>query len=258
VVGSAAASPLTVTEEGALRVVTLNRPDRLNAISELLHTELVEVWRRLAQDPSAKAVVLTGSGRAFCAGGEMDWLIRVATDRTVRMNAMDEGARLVREILHCPLPIVAAVNGPAVGLGASLATLCDVVVMSEKAFFSDPHVTLGIAAGDGVAGLWPATIGVHKAKELILLGDRVLASDALRLGLANIVASPDQLLAEAKSIATRLADLPVAALRATKRALNMHIERSMFGVIDYAMAAESDNFGLPEVREKIAAILEAQ
>jgi enoyl-CoA hydratase len=243
--------PLVVTTEGDVRVVTLNRPDKLNAISEALHSRLTGVWAELAQDATARAVVLTGSGRAFSAGGDADWLEQVATDPRVRWNALDEAGRLVREMLRCPLPVVAAVNGAAVGLGASIASLCDVVVMTETAFFSDTHVMLGIAAGDGVAAVWPGTIGMLRAKEYILLGDRISAQQAQTIGLANRVVPADKLMAEALELADRLGRLPTYALRATKRALNLQLERSAIGVMDFALASESEHFSYPEMVEKI-------
>jgi enoyl-CoA hydratase len=243
--------PLLVTIDGDVRIVTLNHPDRLNAISQALHAALTAVWAELAADPKARAVVLTGNGRAFSAGGDADWLEQVATDPHVRWNAIDEGGRLFREMLRFPLPVVAAVNGPAIGLGASIASLCDLLVMSEKAFLSDPHVMLGIAAGDGVAATWPGIIGRPRAKEYILLGDRISADEAYRIGLANRVVAPDAVLPEALALARRLAALPTYAVRASKRAMNLQLERSAVGIIDYALAAESEHFTFPEMLEKI-------
>lgn len=245
-------STITIEKDGGLRIVRLNIPDKLNAISEQLHNELTRIWWHLAQDRDARAIVLTGEGRAFSAGGDAKWLESITADPEARWRSIDEGRRLVREILHCPLPIVAAVNGAAIGLGASIASLCDLVVMSEKAYFSDPHVALGIAAGDGAAGVWPATIGVLRAKEYILFGDRITAEEALRLGLANRVVPQERLMDEAIALANRLASIPTAALRTTKRAINMHVERATFGVLDYALATESEHFTLPDIRESLA------
>jgi len=246
--------PLSVTSDGDVRIVTMLRPDRLNAISKALHAALTHVWAELARDPAARAVILTGSGRAFSAGGDAEWLEQVATDPQARWNAIDEGGRLFREMLRFPLPVVAAVNGPAVGLGASIASLCDLIVMSEKAFFSDTHVMLGVAAGDGVAATWPAIIGMPRAKEYILLGDRIPAAEAHRIGLANRVVAADDLMSEALGLAHRLAALPQYAARATKRAMNLQIERSAAGIIDFALASESEHFSYPEMVEKIRAM----
>jgi enoyl-CoA hydratase len=242
---------LQVTNDGHIRIVSMNRPDRLNAISEELHAALTGIWAQLMRDPEARAVILTGAGRAFSAGGDAEWLARISTDPEVRWKAIDEGGRLAREILRFPLPLVAAINGPAVGLGASLASLCDMVVMSREAFFSDTHTMLGIAAGDGVAATWPGSIGMQRAKEYILLGDRITADDAHRLGLVNRVVSPEGVMDEATLLANRLGALPKYAFRATKKALNLQTERSALGIIDFALAAESEHFSLPETVEKI-------
>ncbi len=243
--------PLLVTSDGSTRIVTMNRPDKLNAISEELHAALTGIWARLMRDPEARAVIVTGSGRAFSAGGDAEWLEQIATDPEVRWRAIDEGGRLAREMLRFPLPVVAAVNGPAVGLGASIASLCDMVVMSEEAFFSDTHTMLGVAAGDGVAATWPGTIGMQRAKEYILLGDRIPADEAYRLGLVNRVVSPENIMTEAAALAQRLGALPKYAFRATKKTLNLQVERSAVGIIDFALAAESEHFSMPEMVEKI-------
>jgi enoyl-CoA hydratase len=232
----------------------MNLPERLNAISRELHAALTGVWSALARDPDARAVVLTGNGRAFSAGGDAGWLEQVATDAHVRWQAIDEGGRLFREMLRCPLPVVAAVNGPAIGLGASVASLCDMVVMSESSFFADPHVAIGIAAGDGAVATWPGIVGMVRAKEYILLGDRITPAEAFRIGLANRVVPPDELMPVAGELARRLGNLPIYAMRATKRALNLQIERSAAGVIDYALAAESEHFSLAGMAEKLRAM----
>jgi enoyl-CoA hydratase len=243
--------PLFVTNQGTTRIVTMNRPERLNAVSEALHSALTGVWAELMRDRSARAVVLTGAGRAFSAGGDADWLAQIATDADMRWRAFDEAGKLAREILRCPLPVVAAATSPAVGLGASIASLCDLVVMGEKAYFADPHTMLGVAAGDGVAATWPGAIGMHRAKEHILLGSRIKAEEAYRIGLANRVVPTEDVLHEAVALADQLGALPVYALRATKKALNLQLERSSIGIIDFALAAESEHFSLPEMEEKL-------
>lgn len=246
--------PIRVESVDDIRIVTMTRPDQMNAINAELHSSLTGVWAELAEDRDARAVVLTGEGRAFSAGGDLDWLTEVATNPDVRWRAIDEGGRLVREMLRCPLPVVAAVNGPAVGLGASIASLCDLVVMSERAFFADPHVQIGVAAGDGVVATWPGVIGMQLAKEYILLGGRIPATRALELGLANRVVDPDALLPTAIDLARQLGALPKYALRATKRAMNMIVEATGMRGLDYALASESEHFSLDEVRASLVAM----
>src|SRR5947199_6046590 len=136
---SKVSSVLTVAADGDVRIVTLNRPDRLNGVSEELHRRLSEVWRELADDTKARAVVLTGAGRAFSAGGDFDHLLRHHTDPELRERSIRLDRTIQTEMIRFPLPVIAAVNGPAVGLGCSLALACDLVLISEDAYFADPH-----------------------------------------------------------------------------------------------------------------------
>ena len=233
---------VTVEIDGDIRIVRMNRPDKMNAVNEGLHRGMATVWRQIAKDPDARAVVLTGSGPGFSAGGDFDFFTRVIEDLGYRRNLMREAREVVREMIDFPLPVVAAVNGPAVGLGCSVAVLCDLVVMDEEAFLADPHVAIGLVAGDGGAATWPLLTSLLKAKEFILLGDRIPAVEAERLGLANRVASAGTSLDEALGLARRLAALPQQALQDTKRALNLHLERAASGVLEFALAAESECF----------------
>lgn len=246
---------VTVAGEGSTRVVTLNRPSRMNAVNAGLHEGLATVWRQIAADEDARAVVLTGAGKAFCAGGDMDFFAAVQRDVGMRTRVLREAKEIMLEMVRFPLPVVAAINGPAVGLGCSLAVLCDVVLMEQSAYIADPHVGVGLVAGDGGAATWPLFISLLKAKEYLLTGDRIPADVAERIGLANRVVGDGQSLKEALALAGRLAEQPPFALQATKRALNIHIEQAIAGVADFALAAESECFTLPEHRQKVAEFL---
>jgi enoyl-CoA hydratase len=227
---------------GAVRVVSLNRPDQLNATNRDLHGGLTRVWGLIAADADARAVVLTGRGRAFSAGGDMDWFGVIRADESERRRAMGEARQLVEEMVAFPLPIVAAVNGAAVGLGCSIAVLCDIVLMAESAFMADPHVSMGLVAGDGGVLTWPLLTSLLSAKEYIFTGDRIPAETAVRLGLANRVVANEALLDEAVALAKRLAEQPARSLQDSKRALNLHLARAISGIIDFAVAAESECF----------------
>src|SRR5262245_317173 len=169
----------------AVAVLTLNRPDKLNAADLAMQHLLLEHWQRLAADGNVRAVVLTGAGRAFCAGGDVELL------QDTQRSARDDASRIHRELLplmlRCPAPTLAAVHGPAVGFGAELAALCDLVVMDQDAYLSDPHVRHGIPASPGCQLVWPHLVSLAVAKELMFSGRRVGAEEALRLGLANRV-----------------------------------------------------------------------
>jgi enoyl-CoA hydratase len=249
------APTLLVEEDGPLRIVTLNRPDELNSVDDALHTGLRRVWDLLVDDEEARAVVITGAGRTFSAGGYMPNFIRNHHDLTARRRDIREGERLARAMMACELPVIAAVNGPAVGLGCSLASMSDFVVMAEDSFMSDPHVKVGLAAGDGGAVTWPWLTSLLTAKEFILLGDRIPAADALRLGLCNRVVPTDQVLDTAKEFALRFAALPAQATRDTKRALNMHLINSANSVLNFALAAEFESFGTEEIKVQVAQFL---
>ncbi|MFF5007811.1 enoyl-CoA hydratase/isomerase family protein [Streptomyces phaeochromogenes] len=247
---------LVVTSHGPVRLIELNRPEQLNAMSEELHSGLASVWHTLADDPEARVVVLTGRGRAFSAGGNFDIMTRVQRDRAFREQNVDEARRIITGMIRCPLPVIAAVNGPAVGLGCSLALLSDLVLIADDAYIADPHVQVGLVAGDGGALVLPLLVGLTRAKELLFLGDRVGAEEAVRLGIANRAVPKDKLLDEAMHLAMRVAALPVRALRETKRAVNLHLEQAMNSVLEPALLAERDTMHDPDhiaVVEKIIA-----
>jgi enoyl-CoA hydratase len=246
---------LLLEARGPVRVVTLNRPDALNAANEELHRELARVWPDLAADPDVGAVVLTGAGRAFSGGGDLNLLDRMANDIDLRARIMAEGAEIVRGMSSVRVPIVAAVNGPAVGLGCSLASMSDIVVMDERAYLADPHVALGLVAGDGAALTWPLLTSLVRAKEFVLLGDRIPAEDALRLGLANRVVPTGTSLDVALEIAGRLAALPPQSVRETKALLNSAMHAAIESLLGRAVETETASFDEPAFRTNLAGLL---
>ncbi|HVW32443.1 MAG TPA: enoyl-CoA hydratase/isomerase family protein [Acidimicrobiia bacterium] len=246
------AHDVLIDEEGPVCVVTLNRPEALNASNPALHRAMARIWRHLAGAAELRAVVLTGAGRAFCAGGDMELFKALESDPASRRFLLDEAAQVVTEMAAFPLPVVAAVNGPAVGLGANLALLCDLVVMGESAYLCDPHVSVGLTAADGGAPLWPLFTSILKVKEYLFTGARIPAADAAALGFANRVVPDGDVLESALELAGRLAGQPAHALRTTKRAINMHITRAVTGVLEYALAEEFTSFDTAEHRAAVA------
>lgn len=228
---------IRLTADGPVRIVTLHRPDDRNAVNSAMHHGLTRVWAEIARDPDARSVVLTGAGDSFCAGGDFAFMLE-CQDPNGRWRAIEEGRRIITEMVDFPLPVIAAVNGPAVGLGASLAALSDIVLLADSAHLADPHVLVGLVAGDGGAAAWPSHASLHKVKEFLFTGDPVGPDDAVAMGLANRVIPRDQLLDQALALAHRLAALPARALQDTKRALNMHFLQSMAGPMDFALTAE--------------------
>jgi enoyl-CoA hydratase len=206
---------------GSVRILTLNRPDKLNAADLGLQRQLVECWQELEEDDGTRAVVLTGAGRAFCAGGDVALLQEVVGGNgPVREELSRLHRALLRGMLTVPVPIVAAVHGPAVGFGAELVALCDLVVIGRDSFLSDPHVRYGLPASPGCQLVWPLLTSRAVAKELLLSGRRVGAEEALRLGLVNRVTPPGDDLAVALELAEELAALPATGVASVKRAFN--------------------------------------
>ena len=247
---------IVVSSDGPVRIITINRPDQMNAANAALHRGLTQVWSGIAADPDAAAVVITGAGEAFCAGGDLSWIVTFQEDQQARALNIAEARHLVEEMVRFPLPVVAAVNGPAIGLGCSVALLSDIVFMADTATLADPHVAIGLVAGDGGPVIWPLLTSLLRTKEFLFTGDAIGAADAERLGLANRVVPAASVLPDAIAYAHRLAGLPQFALRATKRALNLHVERAMSGILDFAVAAESESFTTDDHKERVRRFLD--
>lgn len=252
----ALAPELVVTDDGPVRIVTLHRPEARNAVDARLHRALATVWRLLAADPEARAVVVTGAGRAFCGGGDLRWIATFAEDPAAGAESVREGAEVVDELLRFPLPVIAAVNGPAVGLGLSLALLCDVVLISDQGWMADPHVSVGLVAGDGGAAFWPLLTPLLRSRHLLYTGDRIGADEAVALGLATRVVAHDRLHDEAMALAHRIAAQPAAAVQGTKRVLAMHLQRALAGALPAGFAAELQTMATEEHRQRLRRLLD--
>jgi enoyl-CoA hydratase/carnithine racemase len=242
---------IRVDADGPVRVVTLARPEQLNAINDELHLGLTQLFPQLTADAGARVAVVTGAGRAFSAGGDFDLLDRMAKDTVLRRDTIAEGRELVLNMVRCRVPVIAAVNGPAVGLGCSVIALSDVVYMAESAYLADPHVTVGLVAADGGPLTWPLHTSLLLAKEYAFTGDRISAQRAAEIGLANRVWPDGEVLPAAMATAQKIAELPQQAVEATKRVLNLHIERAVLATIDFAMAAETASFDTPDLRANV-------
>ncbi len=239
---------VTLEADGPVRIMTLNRPDARNAFNDPLKLAFMDALRRLARDRDARAVVLTGAGAAFSGGGDItNFAHRHEFEN--RFYWMREARTLTDELLRCHLPVVAALNGPAVGLGCSVAIMCDLVLIADTAFMADPHVGVGLVAADGGAVLWPLLMSYLKAKEYLLLGERIPAEEAVRVGLANRIVPAADLHAEALALAHRLAELPWQAVQETKRAINLHLQEAALRVMPMATTAESESFNTDAIKQ---------
>jgi enoyl-CoA hydratase len=236
-----------VEADGDLRIIRLNRPDALNAVNDDLHVGLSSLWPRLNEDGAARAAVITGNGRAFSAGGDFGYLKEIMNDPDLRRKTILHGREIVLGMVRCRIPVIAAVNGPAVGLGCSLVALSDIVYMAETAYLADPHVQVGLVAADGGPLTWTLQMSVLQAKEYALTGARIPAAKAVELGLANhVVADP---VSDAIACAKKIMELPRQAVESTKRMLNMQVERVVLNTLDYANAAEDQSFQTEDFRQ---------
>jgi enoyl-CoA hydratase len=247
------APALLVEKRGAVHLVSINRPEAFNAVDESVHHSMATIWRALLDDDDVRAVVITGVGKAFSAGGDMVMFGRLIEDAEARAEQIAEARTVFTEVINFGKPLVSAVNGPAVGLGCSVALLSDLLVMGESSYLADPHVAVGLTAGDGGAAMLPLLIGLMKAKEYVLLGEKITPGIAEKLNLVTKVVPDDAVLDEALALGERLAGLPSQAVRSTKIAMNMHLSRAALGVLEYALAAEYTSFSTQEFKDRVAA-----
>jgi enoyl-CoA hydratase len=237
--------------ENGVAVATLNRPEKRNAVDDILHHELGQLPFDADGDRDVKVLVITGAGRAFCAGGDFSGGLRHRGGQL-----MVEAARLVNNLLECRKPVLTAVNGYAMGLGATVALLGDVVFAARSAVFADTHVRMGIAAGDGGQLIWPLLMGVNRAKYYLMTGDRIDAEEAERLGLVNFVVEDDELMKRTLELADRLASGPSAAISASKVAVNQYMKMVSNVVLPLSLKLEEWTMSTEDFREAVTAFLE--
>jgi enoyl-CoA hydratase len=237
-------------------LVTLDRPEALNATNARMHWELTQVWRTIDADPEARVALVTGAGKAFSAGGDLKELVEdMAGNPRVVARTMREAADLVYNMIDLDKPVVSAINGVAVGAGLVVALLADVSIASEAARFTDGHTRLGVAAGDHAAIVWPLLCGMARAKYYLLTSDFLDGREAERIGLVSRCVPPDRLMDTAWEIADRLAAGSQLSLRYTKRALNNWL-RQAGPIFDQSLALEMLTFMHEDVLEGARAIRE--
>lgn len=242
-------------QEGVLTAVIDSPRSRLNTVDGQLHEDLTALFRMLKREDEARVAILTGSSGAFSAGGDFSWFPTLRD--TEKLDHLRRDAKqLIWDLVDVEIPIIAAVNGPAVGLGASIALLCDVIFMASDAIISDPHVRVGLVAGDGGTAIWPLLVGPARAKEYLMTGDPLSAREAERIGLVNRVFPSDQLLAEATAFARKLARGAPLAIRFTKMAVNKLIKDALNVAFDSAAGLELVTFLSDDHQEALRAIAE--
>lgn len=248
---------ITYAEQGDVATLTLNRPDVLNSMDEVMTGEIVAVIERLRRPGKLRALVIASTGRCFSAGGNFDEINRIIEDYDARMDAYDNGRRVIHGMAEIAIPVIVALQGDVYGLGTSLALSADIVVASRNVRIGDPHVKVGLVAGDGGTLVWPAAFGMLKAKRHLLTGDPIGAVEAHALGaVSDLVDEPDQVLPLAQQLAAKVAALPPLAVQYTKRALNHAMQRAALDHFEFAMALEQYAMTSDDLKEALAALKE--
>ena len=237
-----------------LLTITLNRPDALNGFDEQMHKDLVDVLNFVADDAESDVLVLTGAGRAFSAGGDFAYIAETAQNPERFDVDVRRAKRIVYALLDLEKPLVCKLNGHAVGLGATIALLCDVIFAADHAKIGDPHVSVGLVAGDGGAFIWPQRIGYTLAKEYLMTGDLVPASRAVEIGLINHAVPAAELDAKVDAFCQRLLNGSTNAIRWTKVTINLELKRIAHAVMDAGMAYEAVTVRSAEHRQAVDAL----
>jgi enoyl-CoA hydratase len=236
-------------------LITLNRPERLNATNDRLHWELTQIWKTIDDDNETRVAVVTGAGKAFSAGGDLEMVEANATKPERLAQTIREASDIVYNMLNLDKPIISAINGVAVGAGLVVALMADISIISESARFTDGHTKLGVVAGDHAAILWPLLCGMAKAKYYLLTSDFIDGKEAERIGLVSLCVPADTLMDTALGVADRLATGAQLAIRYTKRSLNNWL-RQAGPIFDQSLALEMVTFTQPDVLEGMRAIKE--
>ena len=236
-------------------LITINRPEKLNAADEDLHEALANVWLDVARDPETRVAVITGAGRAFSAGGDIEMQRRAHGDYGRVVHTMRQASDVVYNMVNCEKPIISAINGVAVGAGLTVALLADISIIAEDVRFTDGHVRIGITAGDHSVMLWPLLCGMAKAKYYLLTADFIDGREAERIGLVSKAVPPDRLMEEAMTVAGKLATGSQDAIRWTKKALNNWL-RQAGPLFDASLALEMLGLFGPDVAEGLNAVVE--
>ncbi len=235
--------------------ITLNSPLKMGAMDAQMHKEVSEIWADVDADETVNAIIITGDGKTFSAGGDLNHERKVCDDYNLRMQAMKEARDLVYGMINCRKPIVGAARGWAVGAGLALLILADVSIASKTAMFSDGHLKIGVAAGDHATIIWPLLCGMAKAKYFLMTAENFSGEEAERMNLISMALDDEAVEAKAVEVATKLAQSAPGAIRWTKTMLN-HWVRQAAPIFDASLAVEFIGFAGPEGKEGIDAFLQ--
>jgi enoyl-CoA hydratase len=237
--------------------ITFTRPEVHNRIDETLHKDLIKVFEELRDSETIRSVVLASTGKTFSAGGDLNEVFLMQKDYLKRARMQEQGRRLFNTLIDVPIPIVVALHGDALGLGANIVLGCDAIVACKKARLADTHVVAGMVAGDSGCVVWPQSVGMMWAKRHLLTGDKMSAEQAYARGLVtDLVETPEEVLPAARIIAQRIAALPPLAVQLTKRSLNRVMQQRAGEVFEYSLALEQISLMSDDIREAVSAFLE--
>ena len=245
---------LSLSQDGAVLTIALNRPELMNATNARMEIELCRAFTEVSHDADTRIVVLTGQGKAFSAGGDFAYMREAIEDPSVFWDALPYGKRLIFTMLDCPKPIIAKINGHAMGLGATLALFCDVSFAADHVKIADPHVAIGFVAGDGGAVIWPQLVGYNRAKEYLFSGEPLLAPEAERIGLINHSVPAEELDARVQAYALKVASMPARAVQWTKASINIGLKQLAHSIMDASLAYEALSNATQDHREAMDAI----
>ena len=252
-------SHLDVQVAEHIATVTINRPERMNSITPAVHSGLEDLLQAFNHDDDVRAIIITGEGqRAFCAGADVKQMAERAKQGEVRprRGSVKTGKWIIHHFLNLEAPIIAAINGDAVGLGATIALMCDITVMAETARIGDTHVKVGLVAGDGGPLMWPYLIGMNRAKELLMTGRLINGTEAKEMGMVNYAVPREQVMEKARALAEELVAGPPLAIRWTKASLNQHLWQQVVNTHHFSLAVEAITMGSEDNKEAAQAFAE--
>ena len=247
-------SRFTFTRNARVLTATITGANPVNGVDEAMHHELARVFTDLQRDPDSDIIILTGAGRAFCAGGDFDWFAEQIAHPVRFRDIGWDAKRIVTTLLEMEKPIICRMNGAAAGLGATIALLCDIIIADERAVIGDPHVKVGLVAGDGGAVIWPQLIGYARAKEFLMTGDLIPAPRAAAMGLINYAVPAAELDAKVAEIVAKLQNNPKWAVRWTKVVANQPLRVLAQQLMDASIPYETLSNLAKDRAEAVAAV----
>jgi len=247
---------MSFERRGRILYVTFNQPEKLNAFMGTSHTELSWLFYDVVEDTESDIIVVSGAGKAFSAGGDIEYMQWLHDNPKEFYRCVREAKRIVHSMLECDKPVIAKVNGDAIGLGATIAVFCDMIFAADTARFGDPHNNVGLVSGDGGQIMWPFLMGYARAKHYLMTGEKFSAQQGVEMGMVNAAVPKEELDAYVDDYADKLAAMPVQSLRWSKATINVPLRQMAASMMDVGMAYENVSSASPDHVEAISAFRE--